>query len=82
MANPISMKCWKKTCNLGKNSFSLTPSRKANTPYVTLLPARSRVSQPAPGEMLAGECPLFGTELAGVHPSDCVQKPSRPSGSN
>src|SRR5215470_16731260 len=26
------MKCWKKACNLGKNSFSLTPSRKANTP--------------------------------------------------
>src|SRR5258707_15248554 len=26
------MKCWKKTCNLGKNSSSLTPSRKANTP--------------------------------------------------
>ena len=32
VANPISMKCWKKACNLGKNSFSLTPSRKANTP--------------------------------------------------
>src|SRR5471032_3646255 len=26
------MKCWRKACNLGKNSFSLTPSRKANTP--------------------------------------------------
>src|SRR5450755_2751353 len=26
------MKCWKKACSLGKNSFSLTPSRKAKTP--------------------------------------------------
>src|SRR5450755_3724539 len=26
------MKCWRKACNLGKNSFSPTPSRKANTP--------------------------------------------------
>src|SRR4051794_19962429 len=26
------MKCRKKACNLGKNSSSLTPSRKANTP--------------------------------------------------
>src|SRR5437867_8177007 len=26
------MKCWKKACSFGKNSFSLTPSRKENTP--------------------------------------------------
>src|SRR5947207_11597084 len=32
VANVISMKCRKKECNVGKNSSSLSPSRKANTP--------------------------------------------------
>src|SRR5262245_5094239 len=26
------MKCWRNACNLGRNSSSLTPSRKENTP--------------------------------------------------